>query len=72
MQQIIQLIRRPAAKILTRLTLYGLTAWWGMEAASAEMPAEMIGSGLGAVVAAIAAVLVDRWHHRADTHRADT
>jgi hypothetical protein len=53
--------------MLTRLALYGLTAWWGMEAAAAEAPAEMIGSGLGAALAAIAAVLVDRWHHQADT-----
>jgi len=65
-EQITQLARPLLVKVLTRLVLYALTAWLGLTAVEATDTATQVGTGLGAILALLLGVLVDRWHQKKD------
>lgn len=67
MASIIQVFRKPLAKIITRAVLYGLTSWLGVSAAQADEPATKVAEGVAALLLLIATGLLDRWHHKKDT-----
>ena len=65
-EQLTELARPLLVKVVTRLVLYALTAWLGMAAVEATDTATQLGSGLGAILALLLGILVDRWHQKKD------
>ncbi len=70
METIINFLRAPASKIITRAILYGLTAIFaklGIDAAEASGPSAAISDAVVTVLFLVLSAIVDRLHHNADT-----
>jgi hypothetical protein len=67
MDTLVKIARSYVGKIITRSTLYGLTTWLGVSAANASDTATVFGEGAAALLCAVAAALVDKWHVGQDT-----
>jgi len=68
--KIIELLRKPVAKIITRLILYGLVALFaklGIDKANANETATALGEGLTSLVLFTLAAWIDKKHHDKDT-----
>lgn len=66
MNKIVQFSRPLVVKVATRAILWGLISGLGMSATQAEEPATAAAEGIAAVLLAIAAFLLDAWHHKTD------
>jgi len=69
MDAIIQTLRKPVAKIVTRLILYGLVVIFGQAAATDETiiaGAGQLGDGLVAVAVSLLIIVIEKRHHDAD------
>ena len=71
MKLVVQVIRKPVVKVLTRAILYGLMALFAAlsvetYADEAAPVAEALAEGVFAVGCLIAGALIARWHHRKD------
>ena len=68
-ETIVNFIRAPIVKIVTRVVLYGVSAICGtavVSAAEANEISSNVGTAIGGAVALIIAILIDRWHNKKD------
>jgi len=65
-EALIDLIRKPLVKILTRGILYGMTTWLGMEAAAAQETSTQLSAGAAGLIFFAIGALVDAWHNKKD------
>ncbi len=72
MENLVQLLRGPTAKIITRVIIYGLAVVLGklgVDAAQIEGPAAAIGDAAAAIILVVLGAIIDRWHHKQDTKK---
>ncbi len=66
MQKVLEALRPLLIKVFTRGLLWFFVTLLGLGAVNAEEPVTQVATGLGSLVIAAIAVLLDRWHHQKD------